>query len=153
LKIKKWESSDREFLALAFYAECKKVLFTSIIGGKMSTIDRELVMAINSGRCLAVVGSDPSNEEGVLSWEALTDQAISLLRSSGDISGTALAERLYSQKKYPEVFGVLEKKLGRDCLVELVQELVVAPVKVGLNLPDWGCGHFLGQLSPTVTLP
>ncbi len=92
----------------------------------MPSIDRELVRAINSGRCFAVVGSGPSNEVGALSWKGLAKEAIDLLRASGDLSATALAERFFSEGKYPEVFGVVERNIGRDQIVGLVRSRVEA---------------------------
>ena len=90
----------------------------------MAAIDRDLVRAINSGRCFALVGSGPSCELGVLSWKQLAETVIGKIEQEqrGDIAKECRA--LLAQSNYPRVFRLAEKVVGQDNLLAVISASV-----------------------------
>jgi len=93
----------------------------------MSTIDRELVRAINSVRCFALIGSGPSCEIGLPSWHKLAETVISKLDPSSHQEYIDRCHRLLSQKDYPSVFSIIEEAIGMDALLGHVKNVFPSP--------------------------
>ncbi len=88
----------------------------------MATIDRDLVRAINSGRCFALVGAGPSCEIGLPSWSKLAEATVASLDPAAHQSETEGCRKLLRLKDYPAVFSVVEKAIGLNALLGLVQK-------------------------------
>ncbi len=86
----------------------------------MPTIDRDLVRAINSGRCFAIIGSGPSCQMGVPSWKQLAEKAIDKARQTSKVSIVKECLEFLAQKNYPKVFSLVEKAIGQKELLNLV---------------------------------
>lgn len=86
----------------------------------MSIINRELVKAINSGKCIVVVGSGPSIEMGLTSWNQLAEQLITKLSLDEHKSDIQKCRYLLRDHKYPEIFSVCEKLLGKDIIKDVL---------------------------------
>ncbi len=86
----------------------------------MAIIDRDLVRAINSGRCFALVGAGPSCEIGLPSWSKLAQDAISLLDATSHAAVIDRCQKLHVNSDYPAVFSQIEKAIGIDPLLEYV---------------------------------
>ena len=80
----------------------------------MAIIDRDLVRAINSGRCFAVVGAGPSCELGAPSWKRLTEIAIAKLDPVQHGPVIEQCKLCLTQNNYPRVFSLIEKTIGRS---------------------------------------
>ena len=93
--------------------------------------NKQLIRKINSGRCLALVGSGPSCEVGYPSWDDLAKQAVQRLTDLGRVSDPkAYAKYLHTQQ-YPELFRQLERDLAndRDALTKLLKPLLTPVVR------------------------
>ena len=76
-------------------------------------VPKQLVSILNSGRCIAVVGSGPSNEMGYPSWKRLAELAAGkAVERNNSRYPRDFFERLISEKKLPEVFKYAAKVLG-----------------------------------------
>jgi hypothetical protein len=80
----------------------------------MSLIDRDLVRALNSGRCFALIGSGPSCEIGLPSWKTLAIQAVEYAKL---IKGESISEQITPlltkiPPDYPRVFEELALAIG-----------------------------------------
>lgn len=112
----------------------------------MATIDRELVRAINSGRCFAFVGAGPSCQVGVPSWSKLAEIAIASLDSSTHQSKIKRCQKLLAKKDYPAVFSVVEKAIGLKALLDLIKKTLIASKKDGAvyqHLARWPFAVYL----------
>jgi hypothetical protein len=98
----------------------------------MAVIDKDLVRAINSGNCFALIGTGPSCELGLPSWKQLAETVIATLGPS-EKNNTLLEEckQLISQKKYPNVFSKVEKVIGRDTLHSIINSSLLPQKKQG----------------------
>lgn len=85
----------------------------------MTTIDRDLVRAINSGRCFALVGAGPSCELGAPSWRQLAQLVIDRIAPLEPATAEQCS-RLLTTNDYPKIFSLAERVLGRDGLLSLV---------------------------------
>ena len=91
-------------------------------------IEKSLLEAVNSGHCLVFVGSGPSIELGLPSWEQLAKNlAKHVLTLKPDVD-TASYETFLSQKKYPELFGLATDDVGQSPVVEFVRAQLTASV-------------------------
>jgi SIR2-like protein len=91
-------------------------------------LDPQLVARINSGRCLALVGSGPSCQLGYPSWHSLADRVFQALKDAGRIDDEASYNQYRTNRRYPELFRQAEYDAGgRKNLVQLVQGLLVRP--------------------------
>jgi len=84
----------------------------------MATIDRDLIRAINSGNCFALVGAGPSCELGLPTWHKLAESALSLLSSKKHKADIVSGRELLAMKKYPTIFSIVEKAIGLDLLID-----------------------------------
>ena len=89
----------------------------------MALIDRDLVKAINLGRCFALVGSGASCELGVASWENLAKKVIASL-TEPDVVKDCNSHLI--KKEYPEIFSKAEKILGLNDTLKIVESSLVA---------------------------
>ena len=85
----------------------------------MPVIERELVRAINSGRCFALVGSGPSCEIGIPSWHHLAQFVWDALQ--GKIDNEA-RRSLIDDRQYPKVFSLAQGVIGLDELLKLIKD-------------------------------
>ncbi len=91
----------------------------------MAAIDRDLVKAINTGRCFALVGSGPSCELGIPSWKRLAEIVIEKLVSSEREYEAEECQTLLKKNSYSRIFGIVERVLGqRDLLAVISASLV-----------------------------
>lgn len=86
----------------------------------MSIISRELVKAINSGKCIAVVGSGPSIEMGLMSWNQLAEQFIGSMSPESNKGEIQKCKYLLRDHKFPEIFSICEKILGQKTIKEVL---------------------------------
>jgi hypothetical protein len=80
----------------------------------MRQIPKELIAALNSGQCIAVVGSGPSNELGYPSWKNLADETVQLAKLAGGDFDEDLFVRLLKREDYPKVFKYTQELVARD---------------------------------------
>lgn len=110
----------------------------------MSIIDKDLVRAINSGRCFALIGSGASCELGIASWRQLCEQVINNL--SHDIALMNKCNELMDNKDYPEVFSIAEKSIGKEKLLDIVDESLKPLKKIGSiyqSISEWPFSCYL----------
>ena len=88
----------------------------------MAVIDRDLVRAVNSGRCFALIGAGPSCELGVPSWEGLARKVVEKLNVLGETAIVRQCQDSASRKNYPRIFSLAEKALGKAELMTLVHD-------------------------------
>lgn len=88
----------------------------------MATIDRDLVRAINSGNCFAIVGAGPSCELGLPSWKKQAEMIIGQLDATENRAVIEQCEGLLRDNQYPSVFSALEQVFALDGLVTKVAE-------------------------------
>jgi hypothetical protein len=98
----------------------------------MAVIDKDLVRAINSGNCFALIGAGPSCETGLPSWKQLAERVIAVIDPS-EKNDTLLRDckRLISQKKYANFFSKAEKAIGRENLLSVINSAVLTQNKQG----------------------
>lgn len=90
----------------------------------MSTIDKQLVRAINKGSCFCIVGAGPSIELGLPSWHILADKVIGILSSALSEVDIAKYENLLAKKKYLSIFSRAEKVLGKENLLYNIKQFI-----------------------------
>lgn len=92
---------------------------------------KHLIRKINSGRCLALVGSGLSCEIGYPSWHALADQAYRQLKESEVSIDDASYRKYLANKNYPELFRQIERDLGddRQSLVDFLKPILLPSEK------------------------
>lgn len=91
----------------------------------MPTIDRELVRAINSGRCFAIIGAGPSCQMGVPSWRQLAEKTIDgVSQTREDIAKKC--QLALEQKNYSKVFSLVEKAIGQNQLLDIISKSLIA---------------------------
>jgi len=100
----------------------------------MNILDRDLVRAINSGRSFALIGSGPSCDLGMPSWQNLAECVANSLTDPGDIKQ---AKQLILAKQYSKVFSIAEKSLGRKSLLNTIQQALAG---------DWPFGEVYNYL-------
>ena len=85
--------------------------------------DKHLIRAINTGRCLALVGSGLSCELGYPSWSALAHRCYQHLKARKLPLDEESYEKYLDNEKYPELFRQLQRDLGenRQSLVDLIK--------------------------------
>src|SRR5712692_4262805 len=76
-------------------------------------ITKQLITLLNSGRCLAFVGSGPSTAMGYPSWKQMAGFSVSFVKENepGKFDAGVLSE-LIEEKRYPEVFDRVATALG-----------------------------------------
>jgi hypothetical protein len=95
---------------------------------QMATIDRDLVKAINSGRCFALVGAGPSCEIGLPDWRKLTEIIVSKIDPSNKCpERTADITNLIANGHYPRVFSIAQDILGKEQLLQHVKDALSSP--------------------------
>lgn len=99
----------------------------------MAVLDRELVRAINSGRCFALIGSGLSCEMGVPSWRQLSEIVIAEIEAIERADVAEKSRALLSRKEYPRIFGLAEKVLGQDKLLAVVVASLAGDRREGLT--------------------
>jgi hypothetical protein len=114
----------------------------------MSLIDRDLVRALNSGHCFALIGSGPSCEVGLPSWKQLAVKAVDYaVLMKGESIGQQLAPLLAKNPPdYPRVFEELENTIGIDPLAAWLNERMrigVTKGKVYEYIASWPFACYL----------
>ncbi|HEV7280422.1 MAG TPA: SIR2 family protein [Pirellulaceae bacterium] len=94
-------------------------------------IPKQLIDILNSGRCLAIVGSGPSSEMGYPSWPSLAATCATRAENAGASVDPDMLKRLMNKKDFPMVFSHLEENLGRAELVKLISSLLVPKTSTG----------------------
>lgn len=96
-------------------------------------IPKQLVDSINSGRCIAVIGSGPSNAMGYPNWRQLAEVAIGLALATPHPKYTrSFFDRLVAEMKFPKVFKYVEKAIGSaDELLLALRGALKASVRTG----------------------
>ena len=94
---------------------------------------KRLIRKINSGRCVALIGSGPSCEMGYPSWHDLSTQAYRELQHRGLCRDPESYERYLERREYPELFRQIERDLSEDraALVELIKPLLKHDNRMG----------------------
>ncbi|APZ93309.1 SIR2 family protein [Fuerstiella marisgermanici] len=89
----------------------------------MRQIPKELIAALNSGQCIAVIGSGPSNELRFPSWKTLAEETVALAKeASGDKFEEDLFARLFEKDDYPKIFKYAETLLDRNVILTHIQK-------------------------------
>jgi len=94
-------------------------------------LDRDLVRAINSGRCFALVGAGPSSELGVPDWEHLATDAIAFAETTTHVPVSDQCAPHLRKRDFAAVFGCIEDAIGRGPLVAWLKSSVVPKHKKG----------------------
>jgi hypothetical protein len=97
----------------------------------MAVIDRDLVRAINSGGCFALVGAGPSCELGLPSWKQLAQKVVTGLNSLVEADTSKRCQEALERRNYPKIFSLAEKSLGRAKLMTFVKDALVDPGRSG----------------------
>jgi hypothetical protein len=84
-------------------------------------IPKQLISLLNSGRCVAVIGSGPSCEVGYPSWHKLAELALEYAKTEKAPLEANLFSRLMKANDYPKMFKYLEASLSRPKLVTFIQ--------------------------------
>lgn len=90
----------------------------------MEILERDLVKAINSGNCFILVGSGPSNEIGLLSWNDLANHCIKLLNADKFKVHNVQLKKLLAEKDYPKIFSIVSNEVGIDELARKIQDVL-----------------------------
>ncbi len=94
-------------------------------------LNKELIRAINTGRCFVLIGAGPSCEMGYPSWDQLAHDTHEKLKHLGILSDQISYEKYLSEKKYPELFGLAERDLGgRKQLIDILKTILKPHQKV-----------------------
>ena len=88
----------------------------------MAVFERDLIRAINSGQCFALVGTGPSCELGVPSWKHLAEIVIGEMNPSQMKNTIDQCKSLLSSNNYPKIFSLVEKIIGRKKLLNIVNK-------------------------------
>jgi hypothetical protein len=83
-------------------------------------IPKQLISLLNSGRCIAIIGSGPSCEIGYPSWGQLVEKCLEHARSNGFPIDEPLFSRLSEKRDYPKIFKYLEETLTRKNLIAII---------------------------------
>ncbi len=88
-------------------------------------VPKQLIGLLNSGRCIAIVGSGPSSEMGYPSWSRLAEQCLADARANGVNLDEPLFDRLTKAVDLLNVFKYLEIAVTRQTLVSCIQSHLV----------------------------
>jgi len=94
-------------------------------------LDRDLVRAVNSGNCFALIGAGPSTELGVPDWEHLATDAIAFAESETHVSINDQCAPLLRKHDFPAVFSHIEAAIGREPLVAWLKSSLIPRQKWG----------------------
>ena len=83
-------------------------------------VPKQLIDMLNSGRCIAIVGSGPSCEMEYPSWGMLAEQCIEAAKKAVTTLDDVLFARLMAARNYPMVFKYLQQAVGRDTILALI---------------------------------
>ena len=122
----RWISKKNKY---ADFCEKSKDIYTTEKAepekGIYEMIDSKLQRIINTGRCLAFVGSGPSCEMGYHSWEKLAKDTYEVLKKNIANLDNKSYEKYLRERKYPEFFGAVERAVGsRDNLISILIPLL-----------------------------
>lgn len=109
-------------------------------------IDIDLIRAINSGHSFVFVGSGPSIAMGLPTWENLALEAIKLLDQGIIDEKRDNLDRYLKQKKYPEIFSIVEQEIGIETLVDWLGKILISKGKKGIvyeYLASWPFACYL----------
>lgn len=112
----------------------------------MSVIDRDLVKAVNSGRCFVVVGSGASNEVGLPSWKNLASNAIDNFQSEIKPAEYKKIQILFDNNEFPTLFNILLNKVGKSSMQRfLTDQLNIATGngKIYSIIANWPFSNYL----------
>src|SRR5450759_1910233 len=88
--------------------------------------DDRLLRNINSGECLALVGSGPSSEAGYPNWYQLATNIIEFLAAGKKLSDPVSYAKYLAEKKYPELFTQAQEDFGdRAALVSFLASKLI----------------------------
>jgi hypothetical protein len=87
----------------------------------MAVIDRDLVRAVNSGRCFVLFGSGPSCELGVPSWRQLAESVIEKIDQTQSADAVEKCRALLAKSDYPKLFSLVEQAMGQQNLLQTVK--------------------------------
>ena len=89
-----------------------------------------LIKAIHSGKCVALVGSGPSCEAGLPSWDQLVSSILQARLDRFSDEQREAVERMRSQREYARALGAIEGCIGRSELLSAARlELAGAVIK------------------------
>ena len=94
-------------------------------------LDRRLIRAINTGRCLVLVGSGLSCEIGYPSWHQLAEKSYEKIRDSKILIDDESYRKYLDDTKYPDLFRQIERDLGddRQALIDIITPLLLPQEK------------------------
>ncbi|MEO8513983.1 MAG: SIR2 family protein [Ignavibacteria bacterium] len=109
-------------------------------------LKKELIELINHGNVWAFIGSGVSADSGLPDWKNLLLMTIDKMELSlkHEIFKDELYLRDFANKDYPSCFSILEKKIGRKPLLEIIRNIIKVPlresdlVKIIVDLPFQG---------------
>lgn len=97
----------------------------------MATIDRDLVRAINSGNCFVLIGSGPSCEIGLPSWNELVDKTLNNFRSHLEKAKFEDVKKLIRNREYSKAFDELSQHVKLKEILSFIDSLLVIKNKNG----------------------
>ena len=92
----------------------------------------DLVLLLSTEHCIAWVGSGPSIEVGLPSWQRLAAEVHESCRRQRTRHFQAI-EAFFRQGKYPEMFDEVERSYGREFLVDICRRLIEDPGDNGVT--------------------
>ena len=112
-------------------------------------LDKTLIRIINTGRCVALVGSGVSCDLGYPSWRRLAESTVQHLQDHHGIQDLESYTSLLKEKRFPELFRQAERDLADDrvALVEALRPFLVPstdrPGKLYELLTRWPFAAYL----------
>jgi len=85
----------------------------------LSLLERGLMDAINTGRCIAVVGSGPSIEMGLPNWRQLAEGLLADMERQGSPSDLKAMMARIDSNELPAAFSIAGRVLGKDMYTAL----------------------------------
>jgi hypothetical protein len=94
-------------------------------------VPKQLISLLNSGRCIAIIGSGPSCDMGYPSWRELAEKCLSHAREEKFQLDEGQITRLMNKADYPSVFRYLQKSMTRSTLVSFIVSKLIATQQDG----------------------
>ena len=101
----------------------------------------DLVLLLSTEHCIAWVGSGPSIEVGLPSWQRLAAEVHECCRRQKTRHFQAI-EAYYREGKYPEMFDEVERSYGREFLVDICRRMIEDPGDNGATYQTLANLHF-----------
>ena len=88
----------------------------------MLILERDFIKSINSGKCLAIVGSGPSIDIGLPTWKKLAEDAIYLLDENTIKAKNVKFTKLIDNGDFPKIFSIIREEIGLEKLTSWIEK-------------------------------